>query len=81
MAGGFPADLAAEAGFVASGLNVLEQAKEVEEHGFEEMPVFGAAGEESAEPEIIALDFIDVDDGEIALAAGGDVKTETEVAI
>jgi hypothetical protein len=79
VAGSLPADLAAEAGFVTSGLNVFEQAKEVEQHRSEEIPVFGSATEETAEPESIALDFIDIDDSEIALAAGGNVETETEV--
>jgi hypothetical protein len=56
----------------------VKLAEEMEETGFEEMPVFGAAGEESAEPELAFDGFIDVNDGEVALAAGGDVETEAE---
>jgi len=43
--GGFPTDLAAEAGFVAGGAEVGEAAEEDEEGGFEEMPVGGAESE------------------------------------
>src|SRR5207248_1417689 len=46
---GFPADLAAKAGRVASGLHVAEFAEELEKNGFDEIPIFGAAGEETAE--------------------------------
>ena len=49
LAGGFPTDLATEAGFVASGTNVLEFPEEMEEDGFEEVPVFGAGGEEAGD--------------------------------
>ena len=48
--------------------------EEIEEDGFEEVPVFGAAGEEGAEPEVVAFGFVDVDGGEVALAGGGDVE-------
>ena len=49
-ASGFPADLLAETGLVAGGLDGLEVLQEIEEDGFEEMPIFGADGEESAQP-------------------------------
>jgi len=42
------------------------------------VPVFGAAGEESAEPELVGFGFVNVDDGEVALAGGGDVEAEAE---
>ena len=78
-AGGFPADLAAEAGFVAGTLDGAEVLEEEEEGSFEEMPIFGAGGEESGEPEVGAFDFVDIDDGEVALAGGGDVETQAVV--
>jgi hypothetical protein len=76
--GGFPADLAPEAGLVASGANAREFFEEEEEDGFEEVPIFGAAGEEGAEPEIVGAGFVDVDDGEVAGAGGGNVETKSE---
>ncbi len=79
LAGGFPADLAAETGFVAGGLESGEFFEEKEQSGFEKVPIFGACGEESAEPEFGAVDFVDVDGGEIAVAGGGDVKAEAEL--
>ena len=72
----FPADLFAEAGSVAGGLDVAEFAEEFEKDSSEEMPVFSAAGEEAAEPEFVAFGLINIDDGEVALAAGGDVEAE-----
>src|SRR5262245_22081691 len=56
-------------------------AEKMEKTGFEEMPVFGATGEECTEPKVEIDGFIDVDDGEIALATGGDVKTETKLPL
>ena len=53
--GGFPADLAAEAGFIAGGLDVGEVLEEVEEDSFEEVPILGAAGEECAQPKLVGL--------------------------
>ena len=77
LAGGFPADLAAEAGFIAGGAEVAEFAEEKEKGGFEEVPIFGAGGEERAQPEFGAFDLIDVYGGEITEAGGGDVETES----
>jgi len=76
--GGLPADLAAESGLVAGGLEGREAAQEGVEDGFEEVPVFGAAGEEGAKPEDGAFGLVDVDGGEVALAGGGDVETEAQ---
>jgi hypothetical protein len=81
LAGGFPADLAAEAGFVTGGFEVSQVLEEIEEDGFEEVPVFGAGGEEGTEPEFGVFDFVDVDDGEVALAGGGDIETESELRV
>lgn len=67
--GGFPADLAAETGFLASALNRVDVAKEVEKNGFNEMPILGSYGKKSAQPEIRAFEFINVEGGEIALIA------------
>lgn len=44
--------------------------------GGNELPVFGAAGEESFEPKGFAFEFVDIDDGEIAATGRGDVETE-----
>ena len=41
---GFPADLAAQAGLVAGGLDVTKLAEEFEENGPNEIPIFGSAG-------------------------------------
>ena len=77
--GGFPADLATEAGFVAGSAEGAEAGEEAEEDGFEEVPVFGAAGEEGAKPELGAEGLVEVEDGEVAVAGGGDVEAEAEV--
>src|SRR5207245_10353484 len=69
LTGCFPANLFAETGFVASRFERFQQAQEIEEDGLEEMPIFGAAGEEGAEAEFIAFGFVNVNDGEVALAA------------
>ena len=74
--GGFPADLAAEAGLIAGGLDARQVLEEIEQNGFEEVPVFGATGEEGEEPEFGAYGFLDVEGGEVALAGGGDVEAE-----
>jgi hypothetical protein len=76
MAGGFPANLTAEAGLVTSALDGIEFAKEMEEDGFEEIPIFGPGSEESAEPEFGTFDFINIESSKVALAGGGDVETE-----
>ena len=68
FAGGFPTDLAAEAGLVAGGLNVREVLHKIEEDGFEEMPILGATGKQGAEVELVAVGLIDVEGGEVALA-------------
>ena len=78
--GGFPADLAAEAGFIASAREGRQALEEKEENGFEELPIIGAGGEESAEPEVRSVGLIEVEHGEVALAAGGDVEAQTEGA-
>ena len=77
--GGFPTDLAAETTGIASSLDRTELGEKFEEDGLEEVPVFGATGEEGAEPEIVGVGFVNVDDGEVALAGGGDVEAQTEV--
>jgi hypothetical protein len=74
--GGFPTDLAAEAGFIAGAADGVEVFEEEKESGFEEMPIFGAGGEEGAEPKFGAFDLVEVEDGEVALAGGGDVEAE-----
>jgi len=81
LARGFPTNLAAEAGFVASALNGVEVAEKIKENGFEEVPVFGSHGKKASEPEIGAFGFVNVEAGEIALAGGGDVEAETEGAV
>ena len=47
---GFPADLLAKAAGIPSGFDFRTGLEEKEEDGFEEMPIFGADGEESAQP-------------------------------
>ena len=59
FARGFPADLAAQAGFVAAALNAGEVAQESEEDGFDEVPIFGATGEEGSELEDAPLKAVD----------------------
>ena len=68
----------AQARLVPSGLDV-GQGQEMEQDGFDEMPVLGAAGEERTEGELVAFGLVKVDGGEIALAGGGDVETEAKV--
>ena len=50
MVAGFPANLFAETRFVADGLDVAKLAKEREQDSFQEVPIFGAAGEKAAQP-------------------------------
>ena len=59
MFGGFPADLAAQAGLIAGGLNAGQALQEIEQDGFEKMPIFCAAGEQGAKGEDVALRFVD----------------------
>ena len=58
-------------------MNVGEVAQESEEDGFDEVPIFGATGEEPGQPEIGAFDFVNVERGEITQARGGDVEAQT----
>src|SRR6266446_8464577 len=81
LAGGFPTNLATEAGFVASTLNGVEVAEKIEEDGFEEVPIFGSDGKKASEPEIGAFGFVNVEAGKIALATGGDIEAQTEGAV
>jgi len=48
LAGSFPTVLAAEAGLVAGAANRGDISQEAEESGTEEVPIFGAGGEEGA---------------------------------
>ena len=73
---GLPTDLIAETSAVAGAFDIAQLVHEIEENSFKEMPVIGADGEEGAEPEFVAFCFIGVEDGEVALAAGGDIETE-----
>jgi len=73
--------LATEARFVTGSAESGQLVEEVKENGFQEVPIFGAGGEEGTEPEFGAFDFVDVDGGEIPLAGSGDVETETERAV
>jgi len=73
--GSLPTDLAANASGITDGVNVTK-AKESKEDGFKKMPVVGATGEEGAEPEVGILQFVNVNGGEIASAAGGDIEAE-----
>ena len=81
LAGSLPANLAAEAGFVASALNGAKIFQEIEEDSFEEVPIFGSDGKKAAEPEIGAFGFVNVEAGKIALATGGDIEAQTEGAV
>jgi len=74
MAGGIPTNLAAKAGGIAGSLDGLKLTEELEEDGLEEIPIFGAARKESAKPKVFALDLVNINDGEVALAAGGDIE-------
>jgi len=58
-------------GLVAGALDGIEFAKEMEEDGFEEIPIFGPGSEDGAEPEFGTFDFVNVESSEIALAGGG----------
>ena len=79
LLGCFPTDLAAQSGFVARGLKAREVLKKEEEGRFDEVPVFGTASEEGAEPEVVGAGFVDVEDGEVAGAGGGNVEAETKI--
>src|SRR5207249_903964 len=81
LAGGFPTDLAAEAGFVAGGASRGKIFQETKENGAKEVPIFGAHGKERAEPEGGVFEFVNVEGGEITLAGGGDVEAEAELGV
>ena len=74
MSGGFPTDLAAEAGGVAGAAEV-GKGKEGEEGGFEEVPVVGAGGQEGGEPEIVVYGLIYIYARQVSLAARSNVET------
>ena len=76
FASGFPTDLASEPRLVTGTLNGGEFPHEIEEGGFEKIPVFGSNGEQTAEPQFAAFGFIDVEGAQVALAAGCDIKAE-----
>src|SRR4051812_916568 len=52
-------------------------AQESEEDGFDEVPVFGATGKERRELKDVALEPVDIDDGEIAATRSCDIEAET----
>jgi hypothetical protein len=79
--GGFPADLAAEAGFIAGAGEGGQTLEEEKENGFEELPIIGAGGEQGAQPELRTFGLIEVEDGEVALTAGGDIETEPQLRV
>ena len=81
LVGGFPTDLAAEAGLVAGGLEIAQVRQEIEENGLEELPVLSASGEEGTKPEFIAFGFVDVEGGEVTLAGSGDIEAQTELRV
>ena len=76
---GFPTDLIAKPGAIAGAFDAGKLFHEKEENSFEEIPVIGARGEEGAEPEFVAFWFVQVEDGEVALAAGGDVEAQSGI--
>jgi hypothetical protein len=53
--------LATEAGLIAGRVNTFEFPKEMEENGFNEVPVFGVGSEEAGEPEVAALFGLRID--------------------
>jgi hypothetical protein len=80
MAGGIPTDLAAETGSIARGLERTQLEEEFEEDGPQEIPIFGPAGKEAAQPKVRTFEFVNVDDGEVALAGGGNIEAEAPLA-
>ncbi len=68
LVGGFPTDLAAKAGFIAGTTDGGQMLEEIEEDGFEKVPIFGADSEERAEPKFCAFGFIDIESSEISFA-------------
>jgi len=78
LSGGFPTDLFAQAGFISCSFDRFHIFHEIEQDGFEKMPIFRAAGEQGTKRKDVALSFIDVDDSEVALAGGGYVEAEAE---
>src|SRR5436190_2817395 len=76
MAGGIPTDLAAQSGGIARTFNITQFGEEFEQDRPEEMPIFGAAGEERPQPKLGTLHFVNVDDGQVTLTTGGDIEAE-----
>src|SRR5689334_17764685 len=76
MLAGFPADLTAKPGFVSGSLHMPQLAEECEEHRPQKVPILRPAREQRAEPQLLALAFVNVNDREIPLPAGGHVESE-----
>ena len=62
----------------AAALDSLTPSQEVKEDRFDEVPIFGADGEKGAEPKFRLFDLVNVEGGEIALAAGGNIEAQAE---
>ena len=73
------ASAAAQAGGIAGSPDGFEAAQKLGDNGLKEVPVFGATGEKAAQPQVVAFGFVNVDDGEVPLATGGDVKAGTKI--
>ena len=74
LAGGFLANLATQAGFVARSLNRAKFTEEFEKNRFEKIPIFSAASKQATQPEFFAPGLVNIDGGKVSLAAGGDVE-------
>ena len=68
LVGGFPTNLSAKAGFIAGTTDGGQMLEEIEEDGFEKVPIFGPDSEECAEPNFCAFGFLDIESSEISFA-------------
>ena len=79
--GGFPTDLASEARLVGGGNKIGKVFHEIEESGFQEVPIFGSSAEEGFEPKGGIFELVDVHNGKVALARGGDIETQAKCEV
>src|SRR5260221_3854017 len=78
---GFPANLAAQTGFITRSLQVGQAFEEIGQNRFEKVPVLCAAGNQPAQPQFIPVCLVDVDRRQVTLPGSGYIKAETEAPI
>src|SRR5258706_11152820 len=58
----------------------MDALKEIEQDGFEEVPILGPNRKKGPQPELGPFEFVNVESCEVTLAGGGDIEPETMFA-